>query len=78
MILVKIGCVVTGYERRLPNVNVNVEEHKFILSEHSSTDNVVIQIQQPADIGIGIMVYRQIDRQTDGQTNGWTDGRTDD
>ena len=60
MILVKIGCVVSGYERRLPNVNVNIDEHKFILSEHSSTDNAVIQVQHPSETGMVVLVYAYI------------------
>ena len=52
MLVVKVTCLLTGFERHLPNISenlsVNHDEHKFILNETSDHD--IVQIQQPTEV----------------------------
>lgn len=53
MVIAKIVCVITGYERRLPNVDFNYddddEQRKQIVNEYPSTDGEHTSNVAPAD-----------------------------
>ena len=56
MVVAKVICVITGYERRLPNVELDYDnddddQHKQIVYERQSTDGAssVVEHLAPAD-----------------------------
>lgn len=58
MVVAKVICVVTGYERRLPNVdfdydNDDDDQHKQIVYERQSTDGASSVVEHTSNIAPG-------------------------
>ena len=57
MVVAKVICVVTGYERRLPNVefdynNDDDDQHKRIVCERQSTDGASSVVEHTSNVAL--------------------------